>query len=198
LKAAHEFSDYACLLELRANKSEAFDVLFHLFAPGLYRFANSHLKSSADAEEIVQDCFMKLWEKRYELTDGVVFKTYLYTSAYHAILNQVRRQQYWVFEDCNEQMLIEESGLSSQVEYHELEQLYDEALAQLPPRRREIFMLSRQQGLSYAHIARELDISVKSVETQMTLALKFLRLYFRAHGMSLALLLALYSALGQA
>ncbi|OUJ72338.1 RNA polymerase sigma-70 factor [Hymenobacter crusticola] len=194
MKAARTFSDYVCLTQLRANDSQAFDVLFHQFAPGLCRFATSHLKSAADAEEVVQDCFLKLWEKRHELTDDVVFKTYLYTSAYHAILKQLRRQQYWVFEDCHEEILIEENFLSSQAEFHELEQLYQAALAQLPPRRREIFTLSRQRGLSYANIAQELNISVKSVETQMTHALKFLRIYFRAHGISLILLLALLSA----
>jgi len=189
LKTAQAFDNTACLERLWADDSLAFDVLFHQFAPGLCQFANRHLKSSADAEEIVQECFLKLWEKRHSLTEGVVFKTYLYTSAYNGILNQLRRQQYWVFEDCNEEVLIEESKFNTQTELHELERLYEEAMEQLPPRRREIFALSRQRGLSYAGIARELNISVKSVETQMTYALKFLRVYFRAHGVSLALLL---------
>lgn len=190
MKIAHEFDNSTCLEQLQANDSLAFDRLFQLFAPGLCQFANRHLKSSADAEEIVQECFLKLWEKRHSLTDGVVFKTYLYTSAYHGILKQLRRQQYWVFEDCNEELLIEESPVTTQAELHELERLYQRAMEQLPPRRREIFTLSRQRGLSYAGIAQELNISVKSVETQMTHALKFLRVYFRAHGISLILLLA--------
>lgn len=169
-------------------------MLFDQHAPALCRFVHGYLKSHADAEEVVQDCFLKLWERRHEFDNGIVFKTYLYTSAYRAILKQIRHQRYWVFEDCKEEVLIEEMSPSNIVEYQELDQLYQTAIAQLPSRRRQIFALSRQQGLSHATIAQELNISVKCVENQMTHALKFLKLYFQAHGMSLTLLLALLSA----
>ena len=66
-------------------------------------------------------------------------------------------------------------------------------MAQLPPRRRQIFVLSRQDGLSYGTIAKQLNISVKCVENQMTHALKFMKLYFQAHGVSLGLAFLLLS-----
>ena len=184
-----DFSDDACLERLRENDIRAFDQLFDLYAPELCRFAHGHLKSHADAEDTVQECFLKLWERRHFFDEGIIFKAYLYKSAYHAVLKQLRRQRYWVFEECGEETLIEADNPGKVVEYQELEQFYQVAMEQLPPRRRQIFTLNRQEGLSYASIAQELNISVKCVENQMSHALKFLKLYFRAHGMSLALAL---------
>jgi RNA polymerase sigma-70 factor (ECF subfamily) len=194
VKTSREFTDVDCLARLRKDESRAFDELFDLYSAGLCRFAYGYLKSQADAEEVVQDCFLKVWERRHEFDEGVVFKTYLYTCAYHAVLKQLRRQRTWLFEDCNQELLINEQAPTQALEYEELEKMYQAAMAQLPPRRQQVFALSRQQGLSYAGIAQELNISVKSVETQMTHALKFLRSYFRAHGTVVTLLLLLMGA----
>ncbi|MBO2012149.1 RNA polymerase sigma factor [Hymenobacter negativus] len=189
MRIAKEFSDQECLKRLQQDDIQAFDQLFDLYAPELCRFAHGYLKSHADAEDAVQECFLKLWERRQSFDAGILFKAYLYKAAYHTVLKHLRRQRYWVFEECGEETLIEEAGPSQVIEYQELEQFYQVAMAQLPPRRREIFALNRQQGLSYARIAQDLNISVKCVENQMTHALKFLRLYFQAHGMSLGLAL---------
>lgn len=194
LRVSREFSDVACLARLRENQPQAFNELFSLYAPRLCRFAHGYLKSQADAEEVVQDCFLKVWARRHEFDDGIIFKTYLYTCAYHAVLKQLRSQTSWTFEDCQQEMLITEDSPTQQLEYSELEEIYQAALAQLPPKRRQVFVLSRQSGLSYAGIAQELNISVKSVETQMSHALKFLRTYFRAHGTTIGLVLLLLQA----
>lgn len=193
LKVVKEYSDRACLEQLQNDNKQAFALLFDLHAPTLCRFVHGYLKNQVEAEEIVQDCFVKLWERRYEFDQDIVFKTYLYTSAYRAILKNLRRHRYWVFEDYNDQLLVEESSPSNVLEYQELEQLYQSAVEQLPSRRREIFVLSRQQGLSHAMIAKELNISVKCVENQITKALKFLKVYFQAHGLTMMLVLLLLS-----
>lgn len=182
-------------MRLRANDTRAFDLLFDQYAPELCRFAHGYLKNHADAADAVQECFLKLWERRHFFDEGVIFKAYLYKSAYHAVLKQLRRQRYWVFEECGGETLIEEASPSRLVEYQELEQFYQVAMAQLPARRRQIFVLNRQEGLSYAIIAKQLNISVKCVENQMTQALKFLKAYFQAHGMSLALVLVIVHTL---
>jgi RNA polymerase sigma-70 factor (ECF subfamily) len=150
---------------------------------------SGYLKNHADAADAVQECFLKLWERRHSFDEGIIFKAYLYKSVYHAVLKQLRRQRYWVFEEYVSETLIEEASPSKAVEYQELEQFYQVAMEQLPARRRQIFILNRQQGLSYAIIAKELNISVKCVENQMSQALKFLKAHFQAHGMSLALIL---------
>ena len=174
------------------DERQWFQMLFKQHASGLYHLAYNHLRSRAEAQEIVQDCFLKLWEKRHEVgSEATAAKGYLYTSAYHAILNQVRHRHYWVYEDCPDDLVVEHESQSSGLEYEQLQDLYNDALAQLPLKRRQIFAMSRQQGLSNAKIAQELNISIKTVENQMTQALKFLRHYFVAHGVLLEFMLLL-------
>jgi RNA polymerase sigma-70 factor (ECF subfamily) len=195
LKIIQDCPDQVYVERLQANDTQAFDMLFDQYAPELCRFAHGYLKNHADAADAVQECFLKLWERRHCFDEGIIFKAYLYKSAYHAVLKHLRRQRYWVFEECGGETLIDEASPSKIVEYQELEQFYQVAMAQLPARRRQIFVLNRQQGLSYALIAKELNISVKCVENQMTQALKFLKTHFQAHGMSLALVLLAVQAL---
>ncbi|OUJ74556.1 RNA polymerase sigma-70 factor [Hymenobacter crusticola] len=174
------------------DERQWFQMLFKQHASGLYHLAYNHLRARAEAQEIVQDCFLKFWEKRHEVgRDATAAKGYLYKSAYHAILNQVRRRHYWVYEECPDDLVVDPEPQSSGLEYEQLQDLYNTALAQLPVKRRQIFAMSRQQGLSNAKIAQELNISIKTVENQMTQALKFLRHYFLAHGVLLEFMLLL-------
>ncbi|MBO3271453.1 MULTISPECIES: RNA polymerase sigma-70 factor [Hymenobacter] len=194
MKAVLDFPDIAWLSRLRHDDGRAFDALFRHYSPRVYRFAYSYLKTRAAAEEIVQECFLKIWEKRHELRDDVPLKGYLFTTAHHLILNQLRHVQHQVaYQDFLRHVPPTEGNMEKDVEYAELETVYLAALAKLPPKRRRIFTLSRQQGLSYPEIARELNISVKTVETQMAQALKFLRLYFKLHGNVLIVLPLLIS-----
>lgn len=193
MRVIRDYSDATCLQLLQADDARGLDALFDQHAAQLTRFAASYLNQVADADEVVQECFVRLWEHRHGLEAGTVFKTYLYTAAYRQVLNQLRRQRTWQSEALHEATALDTNTPSQLLEYRELEQVYAVAMAQLPERRREIFVLSRQQGLSNAAIAQQLNVSVKCVENQMTQALRFLRLYFRAHGVSLALALLLCS-----
>ncbi len=171
---------------------QLFKLLFGQHAAGIYRLAYSQLHSHAGAQEIVQECFLKFWEKRQAVgTDPSARKGYLYTSAQHAILNQLRRAHRWVYQDYPENLVTELAAPASQLEYEELQAMYGEALAHLPSRRQLIFTMSRQQGLSNATIAQELNISIKTVEAQLTQALKFLRQYFTVRGVVISILLCL-------
>ncbi|MBO0357106.1 RNA polymerase sigma-70 factor [Hymenobacter sp. BT186] len=172
------------------DSCQLFKHLFQLHAPGIYRLAYTHLHSRAEAQEIVQECFLKFWEKRREVSsDAAAIKGYLYTSAYHAILNQVRRQHNWVYQDYPPHLTVEQEPPTAELEYQELTLCYTHAVAQLPTKRREIFSMSRQEGLSNATIAQKLNISIKTVEAQITQSLKFLRTCFQAHGATVTLLL---------
>lgn len=163
--------------------SDRFKQLFKLHASGIYRLAYKQLQARVGAQEIVQECFLKYWEKRQEVSaDPVAIKGYLYTSAYHAILNHVRQQHRWTYQDYPEDLAAEQAMPAAELEYQELSLCYTHALAQLPTKRRKIFAMSRQQGLSNAIIAKELNISIKTVEAQITQALKFIRQYFTVRG----------------
>jgi RNA polymerase sigma-70 factor (family 1) len=174
------------------DDSTLFKQLFKEHASGIYRLAYAQLHARVEAQDIVQECFLKFWEKRQEVSaDPKAIKGYLYTSAYHAILNQLQRQRTWAYQDYTDDLMLEHEPQLMQLEYEELTQHYSHALAQLPTKRREIFTMSRQLGLSNATIAQELNISIKTVEAQITQALKFLRAYFQAYGVTLILVLLL-------
>lgn len=178
------------------DQAELFKLLFKQHASGIYRQAYADLHSRAEAQEIVQECFLKYWEKRDEVSPApLAIKKYLYTSAYHAILNQLRRQRNWVYHECADDLLVDQEPQLAEMEYDELQLCYTHALAQLPAKRRQIFAMSRQQGLSNALIAQELNLSIKTVEAQMTQAIKFLRQYFIIRGVVPSLLLLLLGLL---
>jgi len=174
------------------DDSTSFKRLFKEHASGLYGLAYAQLHARVEAQDIVQDCFLKYWEKRREVsTDPKAIKGYLYTAAYHAILNRLQQQRTWTYQDYTHDLVLDYEPQLVGLEYEELTQHYTYALAQMPTKRREIFTLSRQQGLSNIAIAQELNISIKTVEAQITQALKFLRAYFRAYGVTLTLVLLL-------
>lgn len=163
--------------------TDLFKQLFKLHAPGIYRLAYNQLRERTAAQEIVQECFLNFWEKRQEIgTNPTAIKGYLYTSAYHAALTQVRQQRKRTYQDYPEDLAAEQAIPTAELEYQELSLYYTHALAQLPAKRREVFAMSRQQGLPNATIAKELNISIKTVEAQITQALKFIRHYFTVRG----------------
>lgn len=194
MKIARDFSEPDCLRQLKLGDERAFDALFRHYSALVYRFAYGYFKSRVEAEEIVQDCFLKIWEKRQHLRVDVPLKGYLFATAHHAILNQLRRSQHHLRFQSHVAALAPAVAANG-AEYSEVEALYRAALEKLPTKRRQIFVMSRQQGLSYPEIAQQLDLSVKTVETQITQALKYLRAYFRAHGSEvLGLLLVMASS----
>ncbi|GAB3639006.1 RNA polymerase sigma-70 factor [Hymenobacter arcticus] len=175
------FSEPDCLRRLKLDDERAFDALFRHYSALVYRFAFSYLKSRPAAEEIVQECFIKVWEKREQLRDDVPLKGYLFTTAHHAVLNELRRDQHHLRLH-GEVAATSPASVANEAEYQEMEALYLAALNRLPPRQREAFELSRQQGLSYPEIAERQGVSVKTVEAHIMQALKTLRKYFNLHG----------------
>ena len=176
-----DFSESDLLRRLKQDDERAFDALFRHYSALVYRFAFSYLKSRPAAEEIVQECFIKIWEKRAQLRDDVPLKGYLFTTAHHAVLNELRRDQHHLRLN-GEVAAAGPASVSNEAEYQEMEALYAAALDRLPPKQREVFVLSRQLGLSYPEIAARQGVSVKTVEAHIMQALKTMRNYFRLHG----------------
>ena len=175
------FRNPDCLRRLKQDDERAFDALFRHYSALVYRFAYSYLKSRPAAEEIVQECFIKIWEKRGQLRDDVPLKGYLFTTAHHAVLNELRRDQHHLRLH-GQVAATSPASVANEAEYQEMEALYLAALNRLPPKQREVFVLSRQQGLSYPEIAERQGVSVKTVEAHIMQALKTLRKYFNLHG----------------
>lgn len=171
--------------EIRNGDRVAFEALFRTYAGRLCSFTRQYVKSAEVAEEMVQDLFFKIWRRRegWKLRGSV--KSYLYTAARNQALNYLKHQRVvdeWT-EEARYHNHHDSNGRSPEDElcYKELSQAIEEALNQLPERRRLIFTLSRQHDMTYKEIAETLDISIKTVETQMSRALKMLRKLLSDH-----------------
>jgi RNA polymerase sigma-70 factor (ECF subfamily) len=163
-------------LKFREGDERAFQSLFRKYYAALCHFARQFLNDSELAEEVVQDMFVKIWEKRISLNIESSVKHYLFRSVRNQCLNQIQhekiKKQYAskVLESASQD--IDPSHFFLEID---LIQRIEKSIDALPPKRREIFRLSREQGLKYKEIADTLNISIKTVEAQMGLALKHLR-----------------------
>jgi RNA polymerase sigma-70 factor (ECF subfamily) len=134
-----------------------------------------YLKSEAESEELVQEVFTIIWEKRANLKEELSFKSFLFTIAFNIIRKHFRAKSYlaeYFKSDINADL---DMQTSQKITYDSLYQYITELVNQLPERRKEIFIKSRFKGLSIKEIAEELNISHKTVENQLTDALKFIR-----------------------
>ena len=154
---------------------KAFESVFQQYYSPLCNFGLKYLKDPDDAEEIVQDTFVKFWNKKTEIKITSSLKSYLYQAVRNSCLNRI--QHLKVVRD-HEQAHLDtnyEPDASDQMVEAELSDKIQATLDQLPPERKKIFLLSRNEGLKYKEIAEKLNLSVKTVENQMGKALKFLR-----------------------
>ena len=163
---------------LSQGEITAFNKLFQLYGDRLFRFGSGYLKSEADAEELVQGVFMKVWEKRFDLKEELSFKSYIFTIAFNIIrkhfVNKVMTEKYF------EQQIIEDIDFSTDqyIDYQSTKKKLDLIIEQLPPKRKEVFIKSRFEGFTVKEIAEELGTSPKTVENQLGEALKFIREHF--------------------
>lgn len=153
-----------------------FEHLFKLHFKALHGYAYTFVQEAVVAEEMVQNVFCKLWEKK----DRIVFqqspKSYLYRAVHNECLNYLRHEQVrkeYVHYSVNTDDKYGHLGIA--VEHKELQQHFHRALANLPEQCRTIFQMSRFEELKYREIASELGLSVKTIENQMGKALKILR-----------------------
>lgn len=162
---------------LKSGEVQAFDEIYNLYSKRIYRFAYSFLKTKVNAEEIVQEVFLRVWEKRAKINKYYSFKAFLFTISHNIIIDNFRenlKEQKYV-EFLKENAVVFHSDTEMSMEYSELNKMYWDAIDLLPERRRLIFKLHRIEGLSYSEISQKLNISNKTVENQMSSALKFLK-----------------------
>jgi RNA polymerase sigma-70 factor (family 1) len=155
-------------------RREDYEWIFRQYYQGLCNYANMWLKDMDNAEEVVQNTFVKLWEKRDQLNIDSSVKSYLYKAVYHAALNEIKhkkiKEDYLNMQKHEQVMEPETKG-----NMRELEQKIEKALLNLPEQCRLIFRMSRFEELKYREIAAILNISIKTVENQMGKALRLMR-----------------------
>ena len=168
-------NDIFLLRLLKSGDKQAFKLLFDSYFEALCRFMYIYLGNKQDAEEIAIDIFMYLWENREMIEIKLTFKGYLFQTARNRCLNALRDRKNTLAIDEISGTEIPQADMGSSLEMEELSRLIEEAVLSLPGRCHEIFVKSREEKLTNQEIADEMNISVKTVEAQITKALKRIR-----------------------
>ena len=148
---------------------------FRTYYSPLCKTVHKMVRSSAIAEDIVQDVFLKIWRNRSQLDHQQSVKAYLYRAAINTALNYLEKTKYNSSLDDAHEYTPSANNTDDTIAYQETEQRIQNAIDTLPPKCKVVFTLSRFEEQSYAEIAQTLDISVKAVEKHMGKALKILR-----------------------
>jgi RNA polymerase sigma-70 factor, ECF subfamily len=173
-----------------------FESLFREYFKPLTAFAFKFTKDLDDAKSIVHDVFARVWEKRAEIDLSKSVRSYLYTSVNNRSLNYVRDRKKFVKHASDDELTNTEhhaewNDLLSEDDIHKR---VEAALEAMGTKAKEVFLLSRNEGLKYNEIAEKLNLSVKTVETHMSTALKELRNYLKEY-LTGILILILYNQL---
>lgn len=172
-------------LELLKNASmQSFENLYHRYSGKLYNFVMKVSKGDTYiAEELVQRTFIKVWETKEYVNPDKSFISYLCTIAKNMLLNEYEHQtvQYIYNEYVKLNLMDIDSSTEKEVDKDLLEEYIDILAENLPPKRREIFILSRKEGLSNKRISELLHISESTIETQLSKALSFMKNQLQKH-----------------
>jgi len=171
--------DRRILQRTKSGDEQAFELLFRRYYVRLCSFANRFICSTAEAEEIVQDVFLNLWGKRDQLNLDDEISSYLFRSVRNSCFNLIEHRKvadsYYAVIAQAYRHSSEGVDSGDPVQYAELQQKVEGAIGSLPAECRRIFRMSRMEGLKYTEIAAKLNISVKTVETQISRALAKLK-----------------------
>lgn len=160
---------------MRREPEAAMEALFREMFPLLCQAVYKVLPQSAVAEDLAQETLLELWRRRDQLDIRLSLRAYLRRAVLNKTLNYIRDNRLLPEEDAGKDLEAPQTDALQQMAASELQEKIDQAVDGLPPRCRMVFVLSRFEELSNAEIAAKLGISAKTVENQMTKALKQLR-----------------------
>jgi RNA polymerase sigma-70 factor (ECF subfamily) len=174
-----------------ANRQEysTFESLFRAHYNSLANYAYSILKSRHDAEDVVQEVFIRLWQSKPAAMETGQAKFYMLTATKNACISLLRKQAGKFMVEPETVHLADTANEIKPGDAEDISAVIDRALANLPPQCLAIFKMSRFGQLTYHQIATELGISIKTVENQMGKALKIMRTFAKQNNLSFALLM---------
>ncbi len=165
------------LLEgLHKGDRESFNKIFRSFYAPLMRYCMRYVADADNAAEIVQDLFVKLWAGHETLSINTSLDAYLYRAVQNLSITYINKER--AHAETNMRIYSEEgesADPSEEMQGNNLEASYQKVIAEMPEKRRQVFVMSRFDGLKYAEISEKLGLSVKTVEAHMSMALKQLR-----------------------
>jgi len=184
----------ALLLQLRSGDQRAFEVLYRSYGPRIYSRLLRLVKQETLAEELLQDVFMRIWDKRATIDPERSFRSWLYRIAENLVTDLFRRAAY------DKKLLAEliktttelDRGTEQQLDYKEGNARLQQAIAALPPQRRKVYTLCKVEGKSYEEVSRLLGISTSTISDHIVKASRSIRTQFSAGEMALIAIAAAY------
>nr|WP_319510307.1 RNA polymerase sigma-70 factor [uncultured Draconibacterium sp.] len=172
----------------------AINDLYAEYSPRLYRFAMAYLKSESEVLDIVQEVFVNVWVNRKKLKKDSNLDAYLFTVAKNTIVSVFRKKlsEKDYLEDLKHKSITNSIDTESQFNYNQLSDKLNDLVEQLPPQRKKIYQLSKEQGLANKTIAAELGISIKTVEDHLSKASKFIKKNLTEYGFLALLFIDLF------
>lgn len=178
---------------LKSGDRQAFDEIYKEFSPRLYNFILSIVGTSSDSQDILQNVFIKVWEKRADLIVEKNFEAYIYTIARHHVYNHLRAKLYTHLVPADGVELADNSSIEQSIFQKDVTLYFKDIINRLPEKRREIFIMNKFQDMSYKEIAEKLSISENTVDTQLRRAMAFLKSKISASHLSLFIALFINS-----
>ena len=178
MKLSNDNITQELLTRLKNGDILAFDQLYELYSHKLFSFVFKILKNEAEVDDIVQEVFVKIWESRNKLEDYKLLNSYIFTIAYNNSIDLIRKRisnnKYLGHLKYSASINFTPT-IVSQIEYNELNNQVEKLIANLPDRQKQVYLLHRDEGVTYTEIAEKLGISKNTVENHMVKALKYLR-----------------------
>ena len=177
METAYLQKEQALIRELKKHSRKAFDEIYRLYARRLLAYCKQYTKNMEDAEEIVQDVFVQLWNNRVFIRQEETLRSLLFLMSKHRLIDAYRSHLnapvYEDYVDYQSSFAIEDT--TYHLEYEEFRKELQQALATLPTTQRHVIELSRLRELSNKEIAEKLSLSEQTVKNQLSLGLKALR-----------------------
>lgn len=170
-------NEHKFVKKLKASDPESFKVLFDHYYPKLFNFLKSFIRNQAEIENLVQDVFLSIWEHRESLNESLSFSSYLYKTARNKMINHLRHEvnsRYYI-DYCEIFAGKEDLSTEISIDDNDRRAMLEHLISNMPNRRKEIFLCSYRDGLSYREIAEKLQISENTVDTQIRNALQYLK-----------------------
>ncbi len=181
MKLFENISDSELARKISIGQKPAYQELFERYAQRIYKFSYTYLKNKGDAEELVQDVFLKIWEKREMLDHTKNIKSFIFKIAVNTIYDFIRRKNIEnAFNDFSKtNFKAETDNTWHTVIFEDMQQNLQSLILQLPEQQQKIFQLSKMEGLTNDEIAANLNLSKRTVENHLYRAISFLKEHFR-------------------
>lgn len=198
MKILDEDLQQQLLIQLSQDEEPAFNALYKAYSKPLFLRVLQMIKSEDDAQELIQELFVKLWESRKKINNIRSFQSYIFTIANNLVYNYFRKIN-------NNQALIQKLLLNAADHYldgqellenKEAAQIFQKAVDQLTPQCKQVFTLCKLEGKSHKEVAQIMGISMPTVNSHMTVAVKSIREYILKNQDLAILLISAYTASG--